>query len=267
MINLFNKLFKKNRQIIKTEKDIKDILTISEKAGIITADETELIKSVFDVGDTPVFEVMTPRVDIIAVKYNIKIETLIDVIIKNTHSKLPIYIKNIDDLLGVIYATDILKIWGTERYIYACDIVRQPYYIPRYKTVLSTLREFQANKISIAFVVDEYGGISGLVTLEDLIEEIVGELKDEFDREELLYKKLKDGTYIIDGKIELEDFNKIFKTEYIEEDYHTLGGLIYHKLERIPQNGEVVNIPPIKFKIVKMQDQRIKHIQIFNYEE
>jgi len=104
-----------------------------------------------------------------------------------------------------------------------------------------------------------------LVTLEDLIEEIVGELKDEFDQEELPYRKLKDGSYIIDAKIELEDFNKIFKTNFKEEEYHTLGGLIYHHIDRIPQNDEIIEIPPVKLKIIKMQEQRIKFVKVYKY--
>lgn len=262
---LLNKILRREENQIKTEKDIQDILTRGEEAGIITADETELIRSVFEIGDTPVFDVMTPRVDIFAVKYDQPIESLVEMIIKTGHSKLPVYIKDLDDLLGIIYATDILKLWGVEEKYYACDLARQPFYIPGYKTVLSTLREFQANNISIAFVVDEYGGISGLVTLEDLIEEIVGELKDEFDQEELPYRKLKDGSYIIDAKIELEDFNKIFKTNFKEEEYHTLGGLIYHHIDRIPQNDEIIEIPPVKLKIIKMQEQRIKFVKVYKY--
>ncbi len=264
--SLLNKLFRQPKNEIKTEKDIRDILTKGEEAGIITADETELIRGVFEIGDTPVFDVMTPRVDIFAVKYDQPIESLVEVIIKSGHSKLPVYVKDLDDILGIIYATDILKLWGVEENYFACDLARQPFYIPGYKTVLSTLREFQANNISIAFVVDEYGGISGLVTLEDLIEEIVGELKDEFDQEELLYRKLKDGSYIVDAKIELEDFNKLFNTSFEEEEYHTLGGLIYHHIDRIPQNDEIIEIPPVKLKIMKMQEQRIKFVKVFKNE-
>ena len=261
--NLLNRFLKRDKKGIKTEKDIQDVLTLGEKAGIISADETELIRSVFELGDTPVFDVMTPRVDIFAVKYDQPIGDLVETIIKSGHSKVPVYVKNMDDILGIIYATDILKLWGSGGKYFACDLARQPFYIPGYKTVLSTLREFQSNNISIALIVDEYGGISGLVTLEDLIEEIVGELKDEFDQEELLFRKLKDGSFLVDAKIELEDFNKLFKTNFEEEEYHTLGGLIYHHIDRIPQNDETIEIPPIKLKIIKMQEQRIKFVKVY----
>jgi CBS domain containing-hemolysin-like protein len=158
--------------------------------------------------------------------------------------------------------TEVLKLWGEDKNILAGDLMRLPYFIPYTKNVLSTLREFQRKHISIAIVMDEFGGVAGLLTTEDLIEEIVGELQDELDKEKTNYKKLEDGSVIVPGTFELAQLAEILPAEYENSDMRTVGGLIFAKLKRIPEENESVVIGDLKFKILKATRQRISKIKV-----
>lgn len=247
---------------VETEAELREIIARGEENGIITEDEEELITSIFEIGDTPVKEVMVPRIEMVSVRASDTIHEILETFRKQGYSRLPCYYKDIDNIVGTIYIDQLLAFWGTKDKLQACDMMRFPYFIPETKRVLETLREFQRKRISIAIVVDEYGGVSGLITMEDLIEEIVGELQDELDREETHIKEIKKGIYLVNARIELDDFNEIMDTNFDVKDIQTLGGLIVNKLERIPQKGEIVLLDSISIHIIGASKRRVYRVLV-----
>jgi len=255
MFNLF-----KRRKKIKDEGSLREIIARGEEEGIITEEEEELITSIFEIGDTPVEEVMVPRVDIVAIDSNSSIDEIIKLFCENGHGKLPVFHGTIDNIVGLIYVKELLKLWNTEGKILSVDVMKLPYFIPYTKKVLETIREFQKLHISVAIVVDEYGGVEGMVTMEDLIEEIVGELQDELDKEKLPIKKVANNAYMMRGVAELETIEDLFGVSFGEEDVRTIGGLILKKLGRIPKTGEKVRIDGFEITILESSRQRIHRV-------
>ena len=254
------KWFKKSP--IRSEKKLKELIAEVEDEGIISEDEEELVTAIFTLDRTVAEDVMVPRTDIECISIDKNIETLIDYYRKKRHTKIPVYDGSRDNIVGIVYMTEVLKLWGEDKKILAGDLMRLPYFIPYTKNVLSTLREFQKKHISIAIVMDEFGGVAGLLTTEDLIEEIVGELQDELDKEKTNYKKLEDGSVIVPGTFELEQLEEILPVEHESSDMRTVGGLIFSKLKRIPEENESVVIGNLKFTILKATRQRISKVKV-----
>jgi len=254
------KWFKKSP--IRSEKKLKELIAEVEDEGIISEDEEELVTAIFRLDRTVAEDVMVPRTDIECISIDQNIETLIDHYRKKRHAKIPVYDGSRDNIVGIIYMTEVLRLWGEDKKILAGDLMRLPYFIPYTKNVLSTLREFQKKHISIAIVMDEFGGVAGLLTTEDLIEEIVGELQDELDKEKTNYKKLEDGSVIVPGTFELEQLEEILPVEYENSDMRTVGGLIFAKLNRIPEENESVVIGDLEFTILKATRQRISKVKV-----
>ena len=260
----FKRLFRGRRKPIsvETEAELREIIARGEEQGIITEDEEELITSIFEIGDTPIKDVMVPRIEIVAIKVSASIEEMVETFKKSGFSKLPCYQKDIDNIVGIVYIDQLLMFWGTHEDLRACDIMRFPYFIPESKRVLDTLREFQRKRISIGIVVDEYGGNSGLITMEDLIEEIVGELQDELDREETPIKEIKKDVYLVNARMELDDFNERLGTNLQCKDVQTVGGLVINTLERIPQKGEILTLDDISIQIVGVSKRRVYRVLV-----
>jgi putative hemolysin len=247
---------------VETEAELRQIIAQGEENGIITEDEEELITSIFEIGDMPVKEVMVPRVEMIAIKTSDTVQDILGQFRKAGFSRLPCYYKTIDNIVGTVYLDQLLLLWGTTQHLRACDIMRFPHFIPESKCVLETLREFQRKRLSIAIVVDEYGSVSGLVTMEDLIEEIVGELQDELDRDETLMKEIKKGVYLVNARMELDAFNEVMGTAFEIKDIQTLGGLVINKLERIPQKGETLNLDSISIQVIGVSKRRVYRVLV-----
>jgi len=254
------KWFKKSP--IRSEKKLKELIAEVEDEGVITEDEEELVTAIFRLDTTVAEDVMVPRTDIECISIDKNIETLIDHYRRKRHAKIPVYDGSRDNIVGIIYMTEVLKLWGEDKRMLAGDLMRLPYFIPYTKNVLSTLREFQKKHISIAIVMDEFGGVAGLLTTEDLIEEIVGELQDELDKEKTNYKKLEDGSVIVPGIFELDQLEEILPGEYADSDIRTVGGLIFANLKRIPEENESVVIGHLKFTILKATRQRISKVKV-----
>ncbi len=254
------KWFKKSP--IRSEKKLKELIAEVEDEGVISQDEEELVTAVFRLDRTVAEDVMVPRTDIECISIDKNIETLIEHYRKKRHAKIPVYDGTRDNIVGIIYMTEVLKLWGENKRILAGDLMRLPYFIPYTKNVLSTLREFQKKHISIAIVMDEFGGVAGLLTTEDLIEELVGELQDELDKEKTMYKKLEDGSVVVPGTFELEQLEEIFPVEFEDFDIRTVGGLIFSKLNRIPQENESIVIDSMEFTILKATRQRIRKVKV-----
>jgi CBS domain containing-hemolysin-like protein len=241
-----------------TEEDIHIILATGEKQGVIEEEERQMISSIFDFGDTIVREVMTPRPDIIAADVNSSREDLINTVIESGHSRIPVYDGNMDNVIGLVYAKDLLK-KGKED---VREYIRAAVFIPETKKVAELLHEMQSARTHLAIIVDEYGITAGLVTLEDLVEEIVGEIHDEFERDEKTIEKIDDNTYVVDGKLTLKDLNEQLGTFLPEKDYDTIGGYVFGELGKAPAVGDAVRYENILIGVERILRRRITRVKI-----
>jgi CBS domain containing-hemolysin-like protein len=241
-----------------TEEEIHLLLAAGEKEGVIEEEEREMISSIFEFGDTVVREVMTPRPDIVAVDINQPLDEIMKAIIESGHSRIPVYDGNLDNVNGVVYAKDLLKgVAGGIR-----DHLRQAIFVPESKKISELLHEMQAARTHLAVIVDEYGMTSGLVTMEDLIEEIVGEIHDEFEREEKSIEKVDDNTILVNGKVSLADLNDQLKLNLPEDEYDSIGGLVFGKLGKVPAVGNVLRLNDILVSVERIHRRRITRVKI-----
>jgi putative hemolysin len=256
------KSFLRRHHTLESEEDLQELIAEGEEKGLITETEEQMIKSIFEIGDMSVSEVMVPRIDMVCARADQDLEEITDIMIEKGYSRIPIYDGSVDNIVGIVHAKDILIFKGSLKGLSAIEVVRLPHFIPESKQVMDTMRELQKNKLSISIVLDEYGGVCGLVTIEDLVEEIVGELQDEFDKEEAPYTVLKDGGYLVNARMELDTFNKLFDASFQDTDVNTLSGLILKKLERIPNKGELFKIDTFNMKIIEASKQRIYKVLV-----
>lgn len=242
-----------------TEEEIHLILAAGEKEGVIEEEEREMITSIFEFGDTVAREVMTPRPDISAVELNQPVEEIIRMVLESGHSRIPIYEGNLDNIVGVIYAKDLLKP-GLK--VVVRDILRPAIFVPETKKVSDLLHEMQSARTHLAMIVDEYGMTSGLVTLEDLIEEIVGEIHDEFEREEKKIVKADGNTFIVDAGLTISDANDLLKLELPEKEYDTLAGFVFGQLGKVPSVGDVLRYENLMISVERIHRRRITRVKI-----
>lgn len=257
----FTRLFNPRRKV-DSEEELKEIISSAEEEGTITEDEELMISRIMKIGDTPVDRAMVPRVDMACVDAAARMEDVIRKSIERGYWRIPVYHKSLDEIVGVIHVRELLRLWKNEEDLRAAEFARLPYFIPRSKTVLSAIRDFQKQSISIAMVIDEYGGIAGLVTMEDLIEEIVGEIEDEIDKKEKPYRLMEDGSLLINARMELTDFNEIFVSELSAQDVHTIGGFIFTRLGRMPRKGEVVGLEGLEIRVAEATRQKIQRLRV-----
>jgi len=265
--NGFLKLFhikKRGKRIFDTQEEMLSMLEIGKEEGIIEKTEQKMIFSIFEFGDTLVREVMTPRVDIISLSVESTLDDVLKCIMNSNHSRIPIYENNIDNIIGILYIKDLFKIFSakTEKTTDLQSILRNAYFVPETKGVDELFNEMQKNKIQIAMVFDEYGGLSGLITIEDILEEIVGEIQDEYEVEEKTSQKIGENAYLISGTLEVEDFNEHFNANFSDEEATTIGGIILEKLGRLPNPGEEISINKFKFIISKIRNRRIVQVKV-----
>ncbi len=244
------------------EQFIKEMIEESEEKNIISDDEKDLVEGIFELEETLIGEIMVPRVDVKAVPFDESLNDVVDLINRTGKSRIVVYQDNIDNIVGIIYSKDILKFFKTDKELYAVEIVRPPYFVPETKSALSALREFQKNRISIAIVIDEYGGVAGIVTMEDIIEEIVGEIQDELEKEDIDYKKIDENTYLVSGMMNLDDFNENIGSNFVSEDVNSIGGFVVSKLEHLPKKGEVLKIDNYEIKILETHKHRINRLLV-----
>ena len=245
-----------------TEEEIKTIIEYGAREGVIEKEEKEIIKSVFKFGDTDVKEIMVPRIDIVAIDANKTVEDALDLMLKTGYSKIPVYEGNIDNIIGMIYVKDVLLHVKEGKNPKVRDIIRKVLFVPESKKLDDLLREMQESKIHMAIVVDEYGGVSGLVTLEDILEEIVGEIEDEFDKEEKKIIKLNENEAIVDARLSISDVEEALNITLPKGEYDTVAGLILDILEKIPNVGEKVVVNDIELTVEKMVGRRIYRVRI-----
>ncbi len=248
-------------QPLTTEQELKSALNIGEREGTIEPHEKLMIHSIFEFGDTITKEVMTPRIDMTCVRSDCTIENMFRVFKDAGYSRLPVYENSLDNIIGIIHAKDLLSYMKDQQVNKTTSIkpiLRQAYFVPETKNIDSLLKELQQKKVQLAIVVDEYGGTEGLITMEDIIEEIVGEILDEYDEDEKLFEKIDMNTFKVDPKITVSEFNSLMDSNIPEELFDTLGGLLYDLLGHVPHAGEEVVFENLKFKIIQVEGKRIK---------
>lgn len=249
-----------------TEEDLITLINISKDEGAIEEEEKKMIRNIFEFGDTVVKEIMVPRVDMACLSSNTNISLALDLIKKFGHSRIPVYGKTIDNIIGILYAKDLLAVYkqwynSKEKFDFK-KIIRRVYFVPENKKIDDLLDIFQRDKIQIAIAIDEYGGTAGLVTMEDVVEEIVGEIVDEYDKEIKLYERINNNTVIVDGIISIDRINEILNIEIPENGFETLGGFIFDLIGRIPKNGEKMKYKNIQLIVEEVKKNRIKKVKI-----
>jgi putative hemolysin len=247
-----------------TEEEIMTLVDAGQEEGSIEQNEKEMIYSVFQLGETLAREIMVPRIDIVALEIATPLEEAREVIIKAGHSRIPVYGESLDHVEGLLYAKDLLEVWHAGKDSFDMRALLRPaQFVPESKHVSDLLRELQSAKVHMAIVIDEYGGTAGLVTIEDIIEEIFGEILDEYDEaEEAVVETVGDGEFIFDARISLDDFNHLLDVELSDDLGDTLGGYIYGQLGKVPEAGEIVDTGRLHMEVLSVDDRRIRKVRV-----
>lgn len=263
--NVVSKFFgvNENEEETVTEEEIRMMVDVGEEKGTIEEEEKELINNIFEFNDKTVAEVMIHRKDVFAVDVNADIYEKLDSIDEYKYSRIPVYEETIDEIVGILYIKDLLKYITAHTKIEIKSIMREAYFVSEHKMINDLFKELQKNKTQMAIVLDEYGGTAGVITMEDILEELVGNIFDEYDEEEPDYKKIDDNTFLINGSVSIYDLRKILNVEIEEGEYDTLSGYLTEKLGRIPEDNEkpVIETPKVTFKIEEYEDKRIKMVK------
>jgi putative hemolysin len=253
-----------------TEDELKTWVESEEEPGSLEREERQMIYSIFQFGDTLTREIMIPRIDIIALEVGTSLNDAIHTFLESGHSRLPVYENTIDNVIGLLYAKDLLKSSTAKNDPLSLrELLRPAYFVPETKKVDELLAEMQSQRIHMGIVVDEYGGVAGLVTLEDIVEEIVGEIRDEYDStiEEAIYQELSENEYIFQGRIDLDDFNEIMNSELSKDESDTLAGYLYDHMGQVPQGGESIQVDSLTFTIEQVSGRRIRRIRVVREEK
>lgn len=264
--NSISKLFGvgENEEESLTEEEIKMMVDQGEEKGTIKEEEKELINNVFEFNDITASEIMKHRKDIFAVDINISNDELMEELSKEEYrySRIPVYDETIDEIKGILYIKDVLKNIGKKNFKVK-NVVKDAYFVSQTRLINEVFKELQKNKMQIAIIIDEYGGTAGLITMEDILEELVGDIYDEYDKEEKEFEKIDENTYIIVGSMPIYDVNKLLNANIPEGDYDTLSGFLQEKLGRIPEEEEnpIIETKEVTYKIEKYEDKRILKVK------
>jgi putative hemolysin len=251
------------RAPLVTEEQLRFLVEVGEEEGIIEEEEREMIHSIFEFGDTVVREVMRPRVDIIAVPSDATVNRAIGLMSEHGHSRLPMFEGSVDHIVGVVYMRDLVPVLRQGKLDQPVSEVRRPaFFVPETKKVDELFKEMQQRKVSMAIVLDEFGGTAGLVTVEDLLEEIVGEIQDEYDLEEKPIHLLDANTAVVNARIHVEEVNELLDVRLPVDDVDTVAGLVYSLFGRVPVQGEKVTLPGVEIRVEKTLGQRITRVRI-----
>lgn len=250
-----------------TEEEIKTMISIGEKEGTLEEEEKDMLHKVFEFGDKVVTEAMVPRTEIVSIPEGSTIEDALNLVSEEGYSRYPVIKESIDNVTGILYVKDILIKMAEgkiQKDLPITELVREAYYIPENKMVTELLDEMQKNKFQIAIVMDEYGGTAGLITLEDIIEEIVGGLQDEFEEMEAEKEVeiIDERTFIVSGTTGLDEVNELAGVELVSVDFHTIGGFVFGLFRRLPRVGEQVRYHNLRFLILEMEDKKISKVKI-----
>lgn len=253
----------KDKESFDLEEEIKSIIDAGKEKNLVDQQSGKMIQSVLELREKIVREVVVPRTEIVAVSSDSTIEDVLELILKHGHTRMPVYDGSVDNITGILNVKDLMKFWA--RPSDACDIssiLRKAYYIPETKNIHLLLHELKEKKCHMAIVIDEYGGTAGLVTLEDLIEEIVGEIHDEHDVEDDAFTVLPNGDVLVDGRVEIEEIEEYFGIKIPEGKFETLGGFIFHIIRKIPVQGEIIQNDNLEMIIESADERSIKKVRI-----
>ena len=245
------------------EEDILRMLDLEESQGPIEEDERKMIRGIFGLEDTTVREIMTPRIDIFAVDTESPTAEAVNLIIDRGLSRVPLYEKNADTIVGIIYAKDLFRYLADGSMPAALrDLARTPFWVPESKRVDELLTEMRRRRTHMAIVVDEYGGTAGLVTIEDLLEEIVGEIEDEYDRVEQQIVQLSDSEILFDGRVGIDELNDLFHTSIKGDEFDTVGGCVFHLLGHMPSVGDEAEVGGLRLQVLSVDGHRVGRIRV-----
>lgn len=248
-----------------TEEELRMLVTLGHEEGFIAESEREMIDSIFEFDDTVVREVMIPRIDMIAVDIKQDMEAFIKLIVEAGHSRIPVYKGTIDNIVGLLYVKDLLKYLARNSINLPeiKDIIRPAFYVPESRKLRDLMADLRREKVHMAIVVDEYGGTAGLITFEDLIEEIIGDIQDEYDKEERLWEWLEDGSFRFDARTSIYDLNEALDASFSDQEFDTVGGMILHNLGQIPNEGQKLSIDGFNVLVEKKVARRITKVRIW----
>ena len=243
------------------QKEIQQLIDVGEEEGLLSEDEGEMIQSILSFSDTLAREIMVPRTDAIIISADTQIEELLQLVIQEGHSRFPVHGGSIDNIIGILHVKDLLSCWS-EDHLDLKDIVRTPYFIPETKKISHLLKELRDKKSHMAIVIDEYGGTAGLVTIEDIIEEIIGEIHDEYDNEDTLMVATDEGDLLVDARLEIEKLVEHFNLDVPKGNFESVGGFIISLLGRVPQPHETITHAPLEMTIESADARKIRKVRV-----
>jgi putative hemolysin len=248
---------------VVTEDELKLMVEAGQQEGVLEQEEGQMIFSIFQLGDTLTREIMVPRIEMLAIDVHTPLNSALDALVESGYSRVPVYDGRVDNVIGILYAKDLLSVWrdGNGGDVDIRSLLREPYFIPEAKKVDELLAEMQLRRVHMGIVVDEYGGVAGVVTLEDIVEEIFGEIQDEYDVEDMPYQLLDDGSYLFRGRIDLDDFNHVMDSNLPAEEADTLSGFIYGRLGHVPVTGESVAVDNLHLSVEQVSNRRIRLVR------
>jgi CBS domain containing-hemolysin-like protein len=256
------------RESVTTEENLMDILEDGAKSGLLDRTEHELIESIFQFTGTTAREIMIPRTDIVGVDLRMSPTEILRLILEEGFTRMPVYESSLDQIIGVIYAKDVLSLIEHKDLIILQDIVRPAYIVPESKPIAKLLREFQLKRQHMAIVVDEFGGTEGIITMEDILEEIVGEIRDEYDEEEIPYVLLPDGAIEVEAAVNISDFNSFSSITIPEsEDYDTIGGFVTKQFGCIPGAGDSIMFEHTEIEVLEAEERRVIRVRLSHHAE
>ena len=247
-----------------TEKELQEAINSSEEQGILNEAEGDMLQSIFEFGDTVVREVMVPRMDMVCCSVESGARHILELILQSGHSRIPVFEGSADRIVGVVYAKDLLRFWGESLDELQLDqVMRTPQFVPETKCIEELLVEFRTKRVHIAIAVDEYGGTSGLITIEDLLEEIVGDIQDEYDLEEDWTQPQEDGSLVVDARTNVEDLEEFFGIVISREKFDTVGADLFQLPGHMPKAGETVQTGGLSLMVVESDERKVRKVRVW----
>jgi magnesium and cobalt transporter len=244
-----------------TEEELQEAISSSEEEGLLDESEGDMLKAIFEFGDTIVREIMVARPDMVCCAVDAGFDELRHLIINSGHSRIPIFDGSIDRIVGVVYAKDLLRYWGMAASELApAAVMRPPLFVPETKRIEDLLIDFRTRRVHMAIVIDEYGGTSGLITIEDLLEEIVGDIQDEYDLEEEWAQPQADGSLLLDARANVEELEEHFDVVIPREKFDTVGGFLIHLLGNVPPTGETTHAHGLVLKVLDADERKVRKV-------
>jgi putative hemolysin len=245
-----------------SEDEIRTIISVGEQTGVVAKEKRRMLHGIIELSRTRVRDVMIPRTEVVGVEVNSTFAEALQLVQQAHHSRFPVYEENLDNIVGVIHSKDILNYVDRPDEFSLRSMARPPYFVPDSKKVESLLQSFRRKRVHLAMVIDEYGGVEGIVTLEDIFEEVFGEIQDEYDVEEALYRKVDEHTYLVDGSTPLRTLNRRFDLQLSEEHANTLAGFLMRTLGSIPKEGDSVQSDGTTFTVRRVIDRRVEEVEM-----